>query len=337
MRPIRNYNHYFEDYAEFNEPIKLPKRLPEQHCPRCGNNFPGGLQRCTACGLEAEKARNKPESALPWVGYNRGVIVCKSCENENSDEAARRGRVQKCDLCHKVIYIPSGLHSPYYEANIARRQAPAKTKQGFSEFLYQLQDFLGAAFNKYWRSKRRWILPVIILAFLAFLLTGNLFLFKGKTDATPVAITPAMKYYQQVLPVRGNITQAIENFRIIAGDVPDKSNFTYWRNPNNKERFVRACDETLKSIEGTITQLRTMREQGLVPDEATVHQQRMLDMLYTRQMYYARLKDGLNTNNQTLWNSAFDLKNQMTDAFSSENAALENLRDVVLNSKNASK
>jgi hypothetical protein len=335
-RLIRNYNFYSQDdFEDLEEPIRLPKKLPDQQCPRCSNVFPGGLKHCTACGLDMVKVRLKPEAALPWEGYDRGIIVCKQCRHENIDDYARRGKVQRCELCSKVIYIPSGLHSPYYEPNIARRQT-TKPKAGFSEFLFNAQDILGATLRKFMRSKVKWLIIIALVLGILGLGINSIFL-KSKDDTTPVAETPAMRYYQKVLPLRGSVTQAIENFRIIAGDIPDKSNFNYWRNPNNRERFVRACDETLKVIENSIIQLRVMGDENRVPAEAIKHQSSMLDMLYARQMYYARLKDGLNQNNPALWNTAFDLKDRMNDTFSNENAALENMRDLVLNSKNGGK
>jgi hypothetical protein len=262
-------------------------------------------------------------------------MICKLCNHANSDEQARRGRVQKCDLCHKVIYIPSGLHSAYYEPNQARYNTVEK-QGSFAKFVFNLQDLAAANFSKLWRSKAKWIIPLFLLAMVAGFALSNT-VFKSKVETKAVADSPAMNYYQKVLPLRGAVTTTIDNFRITAGDKPDKTNFNYWRNPNNKERFVRACDDTIKSIENTITQLRVLKDQGYVPPEAVVHQNALLEMLYARQMYYARLKDGLNNNDQNLWNTAFDLKDKMNDTFSAENGALENLRDLVFNSKNAGK
>lgn len=271
---------------------------------------------------------------MPWPGYDKGQIVCKACNHASSDDLARKGRVQKCDLCAKIVYIPSGLHSPYYEPNVIRRQNGPKV--GLSGVVANILDFAAATFTKFIRSKAKWpILIILVLAIAGFVFGGMIL--KNKGDVKVEVPTPAKTYYLQVLPLRGNVSQSIENFRIIAGDVPAKINFANWRNPNNRERFVRACDETLKSIVSTIDQLRTLKDTGGVPAEAQSHHAKMLDMLYARQMYYARLKDGINNNDQKTWNSAFDLKDSMSTTFSDENGALENLRDLVLNSKNAGK
>ncbi len=271
---------------------------------------------------------------MPWPGYDKGQIVCKACNYASPDDLARKGRVQKCDLCSKIVYIPSGLHSPYYEPNVTRRQNGQKS--AVPGFIVNGLDFLAATFTKFIRSKAKWpILIILVLAIVGFVVGGMIL--KNKSEVKAEIPTPAKTYYLQILPLRGNVSQSIENFRIIAGDVPGKANFSNWRNPNNRERFIRACDETLKSIVGTIDQVRALKDTGAVPAEAQSHQAKMLEMLYARQMYYARLKDGINNNDQKTWNSAFDLKDTMSTTFSDENGALETLRDLVLNSKNAGK
>ncbi len=245
---------------------------------------------------------------------------------------ARSGKVQKCDLCGKIIYIPSGLHSPYYEPNILRRQTVGiKTRW---EHLYgEALDIAGATWKRFMRSNYKWLALILLVALAGWM--GYSTFGKAKADTKAVAKTPAMVYYEQILPLRSAITQSIENFRIVAGDVPTKLNFNYWRNPNNRERFVRASDETLKVITTSIDQLRALKDRGGVPAEALDHHSKMLDMLYAQQIYYARLKDGLNNNDQKYWNTAFDTYDKLTGAVSAENSALESLRNLVLTTKNA--
>jgi hypothetical protein len=59
--------------------------------------------------------------------------------------------------------------------------------------------------------------------------------------------------------------------------------------------------------------------------------------LVDRQKFYARLKDGIERNDQALWDSAFALKDPMAESTSDEMSALENLRDLVLKSTNGKK
>jgi hypothetical protein len=305
--------------------------LPDQQCPRCGNTFPGGLHRCTACGLDITKAKKRPESALPWQGYEQGVIICKNCNFANPDDLARRGKIQKCDQCARIIYIPSGLYSRHNPgATLQPRRKPMPKP------VFVVSDVIGAVLTKLYRSKYKWLVLLFITIGAIGLLAG---LFFVKNAPPPeVKVDPPIKvYYNSVFPVRTDVAQSLDNFKNEAGGIPLQKDYNYWLTPANKDRFVRACDRTLKTIEGAITQLAVLQEKGLIPPEAQNYQMKFMASLVDRQRFYARLKDGINNKSQISWDSAFSLKDPMAESTSDEMSALENLRDLALKSTNGKK
>src|SRR5205814_6547733 len=128
-----------------------------QQCPRCENQFPGGLKRCTACGLDITQAYLVPDAASPWRGFERGVIECNGCGYATPDDLARRGRIQKCGQCSKVLYIPSGLYRSNY----------TYTRSAYNEsgsVWWWVKDRIGAKLNRFAHSKARLPVALLILA-----------------------------------------------------------------------------------------------------------------------------------------------------------------------------
>lgn len=262
---------------------------------------------------------------MPWEGYEQGVIRCRNCGFDSSDDTARRGKIQKCDQCSQIVYIPSGLYSKHNPGVIHKPQRKKMPRPFFV-----MNDIMGAALTKLYRSKIKWFLLIFIVIGAIGLLTGLFFIKNNPTKVADVE-PPVRTYYNTIVPIRGDITQALDNFKNEAGGIAIQKDFTYWRTPANRDRFIRACDRTLKTIQSSITVIAVMQEQLKIPPEAQNYQLKLMNSLVDRQRFYARLKDGIDKNDQKLWDAAFAEKNAMADSTSDEISALENLRDLALN------
>jgi hypothetical protein len=281
--------------------------------------------------LDVTKAKKRPEAAVPWDGYEQGLIRCKNCDFANPDDNARRGKIQKCDQCNRIIYIPSGLYSRHNPgANTQPRRKPVPKP------VFVVSDLVGAVLTKLYRSKYKWILLLLIVIGAIGLLAG-LFFVKNAPPPEAKLDPPVKIYYNALIPMRAEVAQALDNFKNEAGGIPLQKDYNYWRTPANRDRFIRASDRTLKTIQSTITQIAVMQEQGKVPAEAQNYQMKFMASLVDRQKFYARLKDGIERNDLALWDSAFTLKDPMAESTSDEMSALENLRDLSAKSTNGKK
>ncbi|MEI6043413.1 MAG: hypothetical protein WCS37_03365 [Chloroflexota bacterium] len=330
MTAIRNYNNLsLQEREELElEPILLPRTLRQQTCLRCGNHFPGGLKRCTACGLEVKQAYLEPESALPWRGYERGVIECSSCGFETSDRRARRNLIQKCSQCSKVVYIPSGLYSKHlYEPRpVSRLPVP----------IYFLLDLIGAGLTRFSRSKARVPMAGVLVMLGLGLVIGS-FAYKQQTTKAIEVDPPVKTYYNKVVAIRSKVTNALTDFQNDSGGMPLQTEYDDRRNPAKRNRFILAGNRVLGILEQSITQVRSL---GEVPVGAETYQETFLAMLCAQQRFYAQLKDSIEQNStgayrsdkewRSLWDTAFQTKEEVRTALREEMAALNALQNLAL-------
>lgn len=329
-KTIRNYNYpAYDDLEDFDAPIRLPKQLPPQECLRCGNQFPGGLKRCTACGLDATRAFIKPEIARPWPGFERGVIECSSCGYSTPDDLARRGRIQKCRQCAKVLYIPSGLYriTPPNALSVNTYQ-PSQ-----ASVWWWLGDRIGAMLSRLARSKARIpIAIVIVLLGVGFIFGLNFF--KTQTQSPVVEVTSPLKlHYEQALKMSKELKIAEGQFDLGAGGAPLVGDFNDKVSPANKARFVRACDRMVKQVESDLTKVYAMA--GSVPAGAESHYAKLKTKLEEQQRYYARLKDGVEQKDEARWKEAFAGLPIMKDSNAKEEQALNQMQASVMNQAQA--
>lgn len=334
MTVIRNYNNLsLEEQEEFLEPIFLPRVMPEQSCLRCGNTFPGGLKRCTACGLEVNQARRQPEAALPWPGYDRGVIECDGCGFETPDRRARKNQIQKCGQCNKVVYIPSGLYSKsQYE--------PVRYRSRLPNPLFHLFDIIGAGLSRFSRSKWRWPVLLLLLAGGIALLVGSVMFRQQATKAVEVE-PPIKTYYSKIVAVRSKVVNALTEFQNDSGGMPLQSEYDDRRNPAKRSRFVLAGNRVLGVLDQAINETRSLGAN--VPVGAENYQTKFLNMLYAQQRFYAQLKDSIEQSSngtyktdkewRALWDNAFKTKEEVRTAVKDETEALNNLQTLVLRPK----
>ncbi len=307
----------------------MPRHLPQQECPRCDNLFPGGLKRCTACGLEIARAYGTPDAASPWIGFERGVIECNSCGYATPDVQARKGRIQKCGQCAKVLYIPSGLyrimparHDGTHKANVNPRY---KARRAFS---WSITDRVGAGLSRFSRSKAR--LPMALL----IILLGAGFLFglnqiKNQIPTVPEKPSELKLYYDKAFVINKNFKIAEEEFDRGAGGKPIAvAEYTDRITPNNRTRFVRASDRMLKQVETYLAESYSMV--AAIPAGAESHYARLKVMLEEQQRYYARLKDGVDGKNEARWKEAFAAVNIIRETRANEEQALNQLQALVL-------
>lgn len=335
MTAIRNYNNLTLEEREelFLEPVFLPRAMPEQSCLRCGNNFPGGLKRCTACGLEVNQARHEPEAALPWRGYERGVIECSSCGFETADRRARKNQIQKCGQCGKVVYIPSGLYNK-------NQYEPVRYRSRLPNPLFHLFDIIGAGISRFSRSKWRW--PVMLLVFVASVAVIVWGVFFRQPTIKAVEVEPPIKtYYNKVVAIRSKVVNALTEFQNDSGGMPLQSEYDDRRNPAKRSRFILAGNRVLGVLDQAITDTRTL---GIdVPVGAENYQTKFLNMLYAQQRFYAQLKDSIEQSSngayktdkewRALWDNAFKTKEEVRTTVKDETEALNNLQTLVLRPK----
>lgn len=334
MTAIRNYNNLtLEEQEEFLEPLFLPRAMPKQTCLRCGNHFPGGLKRCTACGLEVNQAYQEPEAALPWRGYERGVIECSGCGFESPDRRARKNLIQKCIQCGKVVYIPSGL----YNKNHYR---PVRYQSRLPNPLYHLFDILGAGLSRFSRSKMRWPMVIMLVLLGLGILAGSVML-KQKNSKPPEVIPPIKTYYTEALKIRTRVVDALTEFQNDSGGMPLQSEYDDRRNPAKRERFIRAGNRILGILAKSIDDVRALNQD--LPVGAENYQTKFLTMLYAQQKFYAQLKDSIEQNGngvyhtdkewKALWDSAFKMKEDVREASKDEIEAMNNLQSLVIRPK----
>lgn len=330
MTAIRNYNNLtLEEREEFLEPVFIPRNLAKQTCLRCGNHFPGGLSRCTACGLEVKQAYREPEAALPWRGYERGVIECSGCGFESPDHRARRNLIQKCSQCGKVVYIPSGLYNKNYAATYQRSRIPGP--------LFHLFDFIGAGLSRFSRSKIRWPLVILIVLFGVGVLVGVFYL-KQTTNKPPEVVPPIKTYYIEVLKIRTRVVDSLNEFNNDSGGMPLQTEYDDRRNPTKRERFIRAGNRVLAVLEKSIDDVRALNKN--LPVGAENYQNKFLSMLYAQQKFYAQLKDSIEQNGngvyrtdkewRALWDNAFKMKEEVRTTSKDEIEAMNNLQILAL-------
>lgn len=318
---------YYEDDLEDTTLLAVPKVLPPQVCPRCENEFPGGLERCTACGLAVSKFHEHTATALPWKGYDRGLIICQTCGFANPDDLARKNKIQKCDQCGKTVYIPSGLYNKH-----KARPPRFKVKRHLPNPLFELFDIIAAGWNRFMHSKAKWpvLLGSVVLA-LGFLVFS--YLYKTEFSKPPKVTPPVVTYYNEILPYETQLSNALDNFNTdsVGGGYVQQGDFNKWSvnslDPTNAGRFTRNDDVLLKTVEGLIAQVNSIKD---VPPEAAQFHQNFLHLLVLYQMFYARLKDSISQNNQGLWNSAFDLQPQLKDQITTHTNDYDQLRQQVL-------
>ncbi len=324
----RNYNNLsFEEIEELIEPAILPSDRPEQTCLRCGNFFPSGLKRCTACGLAVADAHQEPGAALPWRGYERGIIECPGCNFENSDRMARNNKIQKCKQCARVIYIPSGLYSK-------KQHLPIRYKRRRANPLFALLDLIGAGLSKLYRSKLRWpILATVFILGIASLL--GLFNVRQQQTKITVVDPPIKTYYNSVVAINNRVTNALTEFNNDSGGMPLQNEFDDRRNPTKRTRFVIAANRVLGVVESSIEELRKIPDVAIGAEN---FQSKMLNMLYLQQKFYAQLKDSIeqgtinrsDAERKTLWDNAFKMKEDVKVATKDEGEALTNLSTLAL-------
>lgn len=318
---------YYEDDLEETTLMAVPKVLPPQVCPRCENEFPGGLERCTACGLAVAKFSEHYAMSLPWKGYDKGLIICQTCGFANPDYLARKNRIQKCDQCGKTVYIPSGLYNKH-KAHPPR----FKVKRHLPNPIFELVDILGASWNRFMHSKAKWpvLLGSVVLALIGLLAA---YLYKEEFSKPPKVISPVVSYYNQILPYETQLSNALDTFNQDSGGGGDvqASDFTKWSvnslDPTNAGRFTRNADILLKTVEGLIGQTNSVQN---VPPEALQFHQNFLQMLTLYQEFYARLKDGISQNNQALWNSGFVLQPELKSQITANTNSYDQLRQLFL-------
>ncbi len=301
----------------------MPRVLAQQECPRCDNLFPGGLKRCTACGLDVTRASSAPDAASPWPGFDRGVIECNSCGYSTPDDLARRGRIQKCGQCAKTLYIPSGL---YRSEQVVGRVVNFNSSR---PLWWGLTDRIGAALNRFSRSKARLPMALLIVVLGLGLLFG-LNWFKNQSQKLPEEKSAISTYYDKALSLNKSLKQAESEYDIGIGGLPQVGEFADRASPEKRTRFLRGTERVLKQVEDYLYQVQMMAAE--VPPGAENHYAKLKTKLEERQRYYARLKDGVEGKNEARWKEAFSPTNQnlVRETNMSEEQALNQLQAQVL-------
>lgn len=327
------YDAYDEQDLADGNLLALPEVLPVQECLRCGNRFPGGLERCTACGLHVKLNQHQPDASLPWHGYNRGVIVCQTCGFTNSDYLARKNRIQKCDQCGKTVYIPSGLYNRH-----TARPVRYKHKRRLPNPLFELFDIIGSVWTNFMRSPAKW--PILLGSILVALIgLVGVIVYKQEANKPKPVTPPVIVYYNQVLSYESRLTNALDTFNQDSGGggLVQKGDYDKWSlkslDQANSGRFIRNAKILLDTIEGIIPSVNGMTA---VPDEAQDFHQKFLKTLTDNQVFYARLKDGVQGARPDLWNSAFDIQDQLKADFKAQVQAFEVLQQLELSLTHAS-
>lgn len=273
--------------------------------------------------MDNTRAQIRPEIATPWPGFERGVIECNSCGYTTPDENARRGRIQKCGQCAKVLYIPSGL----YRITPAVGQPAPRYKESHG-FFWWVQDRLGARLNRFSRSRYR--LPIAFLLFvMGVALLVGLYYLKNQTPPVPVKESALSIYYKNVLAIDKKLVTAEDEFDKGSGGKPQSMDeFADKASANNKTRFVRAADRMEKQVEGFLSDAYAM--QATLPAGAEAHYAALKTKLEEYQKYYARLKDGVDQKNEARWKEAFAGADILKQAKTNEEQAFNQLQATVL-------
>ena len=265
--------------------------------------------------------------ASPWPGFERGVIECNSCGYATPDDLARKGRIQKCRQCAKVLYIPSGLYriTPANHNGSRTINVNHRYKRSFGS---GITDRIGAGLNRFSRSKAR--IPMVLL--IVLLSVGFLYglnQIKNQVPVVPEKPSELKLYYDKVLMINKNFKIAEDEFDRGAGGKPIAAGeYTDRITPNNRTRFVRASDRMLKLVETYLGEAYAMA--GNIPAGAESHYAKLKVMLEEQQRYYARLKDGVDGKNEGRWKEAFAAVPIMRETRANEEQALNQLQALVL-------
>ncbi len=327
------YDAYDEQDLAEDDLLALPEVLPVQECLRCGNRFPGGLERCTACGLHVKVNQHQHDASLPWRGYDRGVIVCQTCGFTNSDYLARKNKIQKCDQCGKTVYIPSGLYNRH-----TARSVRYKHKRRLPNPLFELFDIIGAGWTNFMRSPTRW--PILLGAILVALIgLVGVVVYKQEANKPKKITPPVITYYSQVLPYERRLTNALDTFNQDSGGggKVQKGDYDKWSlkslDQANSSRFGRNAKILLDTIEEIIPSVNGMTD---VPEDALDFHRKFLKTLTDYQIFYARLKDGIQGARPDLWNSAFDIQDELKADDKAQVQAFDELQQLQLSLAHAS-
>jgi hypothetical protein len=271
--------------------------------------------------------KTRPEEVRFWNGYERGVIECSSCGFATPDDCARRGKIQKCAQCAKVLYIPSGLYRPL-EVVGGNRVRYVREKTGI---LWKIGDAFGARLNRMKRSKYRLPIFFAIIVIGLAILVG---LYQFKQASVQVAEVPSALniYYEKMVVMNKDLKKAEEEYDRGVGGIPAVEEFGD-RSTTGRERFIRNTNRILTTIEGYLNEMHAMG--STVPEGAESHYAKMLARLAEMQKFYARLKDGANDKNEVRWKEAFANQPALRDARSAEERALNLLQPLVLRPTNA--
>ena len=235
---------------------------------------------------------------------------------------ARKGRIQKCGQCAKVLYIPSGL---YRNAQLNTRATRARAAS--PSLWWTVTDRVGAGLSRFQRSKAR--LPIALL--IVLLSVAAVFGINVLTHpAPPVDNTPSplASYYKNVLGIDKQLKQAEIDFNMGAGGAPEAADYSDRISSNNSARFVRVSNLMLTQVQNMLTTVYDMKD--AVPAGAESQYAKLTTKLEENQRFYARLKDAVNNKDEGRWKEAFTNLPTLRTATTQEEEALNNLQALVL-------
>jgi hypothetical protein len=236
---------------------------------------------------------------------------------------ARRGRIQKCSQCSKVLYIPSGL----YRIMPVSGQ-PVPHYQQSHGFFWWLQDRIGARLNRFSRSRYRLPVALLIVVLGIGLLLGLNYI-KNQVPPPPVKDSDLLIYYRKALDIDKKLVVAEDEFDKGSGGKPSGvADFADKSSPNNRVRFVRAADRMVKQVEGYLTEVYALS--STLPAGAEANYAKLKLKLEEYQKYYARLKDGVDLKNEDRWKEAFAGADILKQAKTDEEQTFNQLQAVVL-------
>ncbi|MBN9389564.1 MAG: hypothetical protein J0I20_16160 [Chloroflexi bacterium] len=173
-------------------------------------------------------------------------------------------------------------------------------------------------------------MPVAFLIFVmgVALIVGLIYI---KNQVPPVVAKPSPLsiYYNNVLSIDKKLMTAEDEFDKGSGGKPQSvDEFADKASANNQTRFVRAADRMEKQVEGFLSDTYAM--QATLPAGAETHYAALKAKLEQYQMYYARLKDGVETKNEGRWKEAFAGLDALKQAKTAEEQAFNQLQAIVL-------